>query len=38
MHISESAQDAFKAFADRSEATFRFTPDGFEADSRMTFK
>jgi len=38
MHISESAKDAFKAFADRSQATFRFTPEGFEADTRMTFK
>lgn len=38
MHISESAQDAFKSFADRSEVTLRFTPDGFEVDSRMTFK
>ncbi len=37
-HIAESAQDAFKAFADRSQATFRFTSDGFVADSRMTFK
>jgi len=37
-HIAESAQDAFKAFADRNQATFRFTSDGFVADSRMTFK
>jgi hypothetical protein len=38
MHISEAAQEAFKAFADRSQASFRFTPEGFVADSRMTFK
>ena len=38
MHISESAQEAFKAFADRSQASLRFTPEGFVADSRMTFK
>jgi hypothetical protein len=37
-HVSESAQDAFKEFADRSQATFRFTSEGFEVDSRMTFK
>lgn len=36
--IQESAQNAFKAFADRSELTMRFTEDGFETDSRMTFK
>jgi hypothetical protein len=38
MHISEAAQEAFKAFADRSQASLRFTPEGFVADSRMTFK
>jgi hypothetical protein len=37
-HVSEAAQDAFKAFANRSQATLRFTPEGFVADSRMTFK
>jgi len=37
-HIAESARNAFKAFADRSQATFRFTSEGFVADSRMTFK
>jgi hypothetical protein len=36
--ISASAQQAVKSFSDRSYTTFRLTPDGFEADSRMTFK
>ena len=36
--ISASAQQAIKSFSDRSYSTFRFTPEGFEADSRMTFK
>jgi hypothetical protein len=38
MRIGESAQNAFKSFADRSQATFRFTSEGFVADSRMTFR
>jgi len=38
MRIGESAQNAFKSFAGRSQATFRFTSEGFVADSRMTFK
>ena len=37
-NIQESAQNAFKSFADRSELTMRFTSDGFVTDSRMTFK
>ena len=37
-HISQSAQEAFKAFADRSQAELRFTKEGFVADSKMTFK
>ena len=36
--ISAAAQQAVKSFSDRSYTTFRLTPDGFEADSRMTFK
>jgi hypothetical protein len=36
--ISASAQQAIKSFSDRSYTSFRFTPEGFEADSRMTFK
>jgi len=36
--ISASAQQAIKSFSDRSYTTFKFTPEGFEADSRMTFK
>jgi hypothetical protein len=36
--ISTSAQQAIKSFSDRSYTSFRFTPEGFEADSRMTFK
>jgi hypothetical protein len=36
--ISASAQQAVKSFSDRSYTTFKFTPEGFEADSRMTFK
>ena len=36
--ISTSAQQAIKSFSDRSYTTFRLTPEGFEADSRMTFK
>jgi len=37
-HITESVQSAFKAFADRSQATLSFTPEGFVTDTRMTFK
>ena len=37
-HISESVQNAFKAFADRNQATLSFTPEGFVTDTRMTFK
>ena len=36
--ISASAQQAIKSFSDRTYTTFQFTPEGFEADSRMTFK
>jgi len=36
--ISAAAQQAVKSFSDRSYTTFRLTPNGFEADSRMTFK
>jgi hypothetical protein len=36
--ISASAQQAVKSFSDRSYTTFRLSPDGFEANSRMTFK
>jgi len=37
-NILASTQQAIKSFSDRSYTTFRFTPEGFEADSRMTFK
>ncbi len=37
-NILASAQQAIMTFSDRSFTTFRFTPEGFEADSRMTFK
>lgn len=36
--ISASAQQAIESFSDRSYTSFRFTPQGFEVDSRMTFK
>jgi len=36
--ISEAARNAFKEMADRSQTTLRFTPGGFVADNRMTFK
>jgi len=36
--VSAAVQQAAKSFSDRSYTTFRLTPDGFEADSRMTFK
>ena len=36
--ISTSARQAIKSFSDRSYTTFRLTPEGFEADTRMTFK
>ena len=36
--ISASVQEAMASFSDRSYSTFRFTPEGFEGDSRMTFK
>jgi len=36
--ISASTQESFKSFSDRTYTKFRFTPEGFEADSRMTFK
>jgi hypothetical protein len=36
--ISASTQQAIKSFSDRTYTTLRFTPEGFEADSRMTFK
>ena len=36
--ITTSAQQAIRSFSDRNYTTFRLTPDGFEADSRMTFK
>ena len=37
-NILASTQQAIMSFSDRSYTTFRFTPEGFEADSRMTFK
>jgi hypothetical protein len=37
-NIGDAAQNAFREMADRSYFTLRFTPDGFQADSRMTFK
>ena len=37
-NILASTQQAIMFFSDRSYTTFRFTPEGFEADSRMTFK
>ncbi len=36
--ISTTAQQALKSFSDRSYTTLRFTPEGFEVNSRMTFK
>jgi len=36
--IAAAAQKAFGDAADRSHLTLRFTADGFEANSRMTFK
>ncbi len=36
--ISQSVQQAMMSFSDRTYTTFRFTPEGFEANSRMTFK
>jgi len=36
--ISASVLEAMASFSDRSYSTFRFTPEGFEGDSRMTFK
>jgi len=36
--ISASTQQAIKSFSDRTYTTLRFTPEGFEADSRITFK
>ena len=36
--ISASVQQAMMSFSDRTYTTFRFTPEGFEATSRMTFK
>ncbi|MEE8495866.1 MAG: hypothetical protein V3S21_05245 [Xanthomonadales bacterium] len=35
---STSAQQAVQSFFGRSYTSFRFTPEGFEADSRMAFK
>ena len=37
-NIAEAAQKAFGEAADRSHLTLRFTSEGFEANSRMTFK
>jgi hypothetical protein len=37
-NILASTQQVIKTFSDRSYTTFRFTPEGFEADSTMTFK
>jgi len=36
--ISAAAQQAIKSFSDRAYTTLKFTPEGFEVDSRMTFK
>jgi len=36
--ISTSVQQAIKAFSDRSYTSFKFTPEGFETDTRVTFK
>ena len=36
--IANSAQEAYKSFADRSYTTLSLTPEGFVADTRMTFK
>jgi hypothetical protein len=36
--ISTSARQAIMSFSDRNYTTFRLTPEGFEADTRMTFK
>jgi hypothetical protein len=36
--ISASVQQAMMSFSDRTYTTIRFTPEGFEATSRMTFK
>jgi hypothetical protein len=36
--IAEAARNAFREMADRGHTTLRFTPDGFVADNRMTFK
>ncbi len=36
--ISTAAQQALKSFSDRSYTTLRFTPEGFEVNSRMTFR
>jgi hypothetical protein len=36
--LSAAAQRAIMSFADRSYTSFQFTPEGFEADSRITFK
>lgn len=36
--IARSAQEAYKSFSDRNYTTFSLTPEGFVADSRMTFK
>ena len=36
--IGKASQQAFKDAVDRSHATFRFTSEGFVADSTMTFK
>jgi hypothetical protein len=36
--IAATIQQAVKSFSDRSYTTFKFTAEGFEADTRMTFK
>jgi hypothetical protein len=36
--IAATIQQAVKSFSDRSYTTFKFTPEGFETDTRITFK
>jgi hypothetical protein len=38
MEIHSAATTAFREMADRSYTAMRFTPEGFVAENRMTFK